>query len=65
MPLTAREREIIERIARGDTDRQIAAALYISVATVRSHLERIRDKTGMRRRAELARLAAELGPLEQ
>jgi DNA-binding CsgD family transcriptional regulator len=36
---------------------QVAAELYISVSTVRSHLDRIRDKTGCRRRADLTRLA--------
>jgi DNA-binding CsgD family transcriptional regulator len=44
-------------VAKGRTDAQIAAQLYISVSTVRSHLERIRDKSGCRRRADLARLA--------
>jgi DNA-binding CsgD family transcriptional regulator len=33
-------------VARGRTDAQIAAELYISVCTLRSHLDRIRDKTG-------------------
>ena len=36
---------------------QIAGQLYISIRTVRSHLDRIRDKTGCRRRADLTRLA--------
>ncbi len=55
--LTPREREILSLLAEGETDADIAAQLYISVSTVRSHLDRIRDKTGKRRRAELARLA--------
>jgi DNA-binding transcriptional ArsR family regulator len=38
-----------------------AEALSISVRTVRSHLDRIRDKTGRRRRSELTRLAIEEG----
>jgi DNA-binding CsgD family transcriptional regulator len=45
----------------GDTDAQIAAQLYISVRTVSSHLDRIRDKTGCRRRADLTRLALSAG----
>jgi DNA-binding CsgD family transcriptional regulator len=56
-PLSARERELVTLVARGHTDTQIAAELYISVRTVRSHLDRIRDKTGCRRRADLTRLA--------
>ena len=55
--LSARERELVILVARGRTDAQIAAELYISVRTVRSHLDRIRDKTGARRRADLTRLA--------
>ena len=46
---------------RGQTDAQIAGRLFISVSTVRSHLDRIRDKTGCRRRAELTRLALQEG----
>lgn len=57
--LTAREREILSLLADGETDAYIAERLFISVSTVRSHLDRIRDKTGHRRRAELARLAFE------
>ena len=55
--LSARERELVTLVAQGRTDAQIAAQLYISVSTVRSHLERIRDKSGCRRRADLTRLA--------
>lgn len=61
--LSARERELVELVAQGLTDNEIAQQLYISIRTVRSHLDRIRDKTGCRRRAELTRLALELrGP---
>jgi predicted ATPase/DNA-binding CsgD family transcriptional regulator len=59
--LSPRERELVALIARGRTDAQIAAELFISVRTVRSHLDRIRDKTGSRRRADLTRLALEQG----
>ena len=55
--LSARERELVTLVARGRTNAQIAAQLYISVRTVGSHLDRIRDKTGCRRRADLTRLA--------
>jgi DNA-binding CsgD family transcriptional regulator len=59
--LSARERELITLVAQGRTDAQIAAELYISIRTVRSHLDRIRDKTGCRRRADLTRLALTAG----
>jgi len=59
--LSARERELVTLVARGRTDAQIAAQLYISVRTVHTHLDRIRDKTGCRRRADLTRLALQAG----
>jgi DNA-binding CsgD family transcriptional regulator len=55
--LSSREQELVGLVALGRTDAQIAAQLYISIRTVRSHLDRIRDKTGCRRRADLTRLA--------
>ena len=60
-PLSEREREIVALLAGGATDAQIAERLFLSVNTVRSHLERIRDKTGARRRAELVRYALQAG----
>ena len=59
--LSARERELVTLVARGRTDAQIAGDLFISVSTVRTHLDRIRDKTGYRRRADLTRLALQAG----
>jgi predicted ATPase/class 3 adenylate cyclase/DNA-binding CsgD family transcriptional regulator len=55
--LSARERELVTLVARGRTDAQIAAQLAISARTVRSRLDRLRAKTGSRRRADLTRLA--------
>jgi DNA-binding CsgD family transcriptional regulator len=55
--LSARERELVTLVAQGRTNAQIAAQLYISIRTVTSHPDRIRDKTGCRRRADLTRLA--------
>ena len=55
--LSARECELVTLVAQGRTDAQIAAQLHISIRTVHSHLDRIRDKTGCRRRADLTRLA--------
>jgi DNA-binding CsgD family transcriptional regulator len=59
--LSPRERELVTLVARGHTDAQIAEQLHISVRTVGSHLDRIRDKTGCRRRADLTRLALNAG----
>jgi predicted ATPase/DNA-binding CsgD family transcriptional regulator len=59
--LSARERELVTLVAQGRTDAQIAAQLSISPRTVHSHLDRIRDKTGARRRADLTRLALNSG----
>ncbi len=60
-PLSEREREIVALLAGGATDAQIAGRLFLSVNTVRSHLERIRDKTGARRRPDLVRYAIQAG----
>lgn len=59
--LSQREREVLALVAAGRTDDQVARELFISVKTVHSHLDRIRDKSGLRRRAELTRLAVRLG----
>ena len=59
--LSEREREVLAMVATGRTDQQCAHDLFISVKTVHSHLDRIRSKTGLRRRAELTRLAVRLG----
>jgi predicted ATPase/DNA-binding CsgD family transcriptional regulator len=59
--LSTREQELVTLVARGNTDAQIAAQLFISVRTVGSHLDRIRDKTGCRRRVELTRMALQAG----
>ena len=59
--LSARERELVRLVAQGRTNAEIAGELYISVRTVSSHLDRIRDKTGCRRRADLTRLALAAG----
>jgi DNA-binding NarL/FixJ family response regulator len=57
--LGARELEVLRLVARGLTDREIARELYMSPSTVQKHLTRIRRKTGLRRRSELARWAVE------
>jgi DNA-binding NarL/FixJ family response regulator len=59
--LSEREREVLSRLAAGERDQDIARTLRISVRTVRTYLDRIRDKTGLRRRPALTRYAIEHG----
>jgi len=59
--LSAREREIMALLAGGASNARIAAVLYVTPNTVRTHLDRIRDKTGARNRAELTRYAMQAG----
>jgi DNA-binding CsgD family transcriptional regulator len=49
--LTERERDVLALVAEGLTNRQISSRLFISPATVRTHLEHIYDKLGVRSRA--------------
>ena len=58
--LSKREAEVLRLVASGQTDGEIAEQLFISVKTVHSHLDRIRDKSGLRRRVDLTRLAIDL-----
>lgn len=58
--LTERERQVVALVAEGLTDKAIGDRLFISPSTVRSHLDRINEKTGLRRRPELTRLAVAL-----
>jgi two-component system, NarL family, response regulator NreC len=57
--LGQREHEVLRLVATGSTDKEIGEALYISPRTVQNHLTRVREKTGLRRRAELTRWAME------
>ena len=53
-PLSEREVEVVRAIARGRTNAEIAAALFISLSTVKSHLAGIQAKLGVRNRVEIA-----------
>ncbi len=59
--LAQRECEVVRLVAAGRTDAEIAQELGIATSTVRSHLDRIGQKTGARRRPALLRLARRLG----
>lgn len=54
--LTPRERTVLGRVAAGETNEQIAAALFIGASTVRKHLEHIYEKLEVRNRAAAAAL---------
>jgi DNA-binding CsgD family transcriptional regulator len=54
--LTPRELEVLEHVAAGRTDREIATLLYISVRTVHKHLEHVYEKLGVRTRTAAAML---------
>ncbi|MFG2039890.1 response regulator [Dactylosporangium sp. NPDC048998] len=59
--LSDRETEIVRLIARGRTNQEIGAELFISLSTVKSHVSTIQTKLGLRNRVEIAAWAWEHG----
>ena len=59
VPLSERERRIAEIIAKGRTNQEIAAELFISLSTVKTHLASIQHKLGVRNRVGIAAWAWE------
>jgi DNA-binding NarL/FixJ family response regulator len=59
--LTEREHEIVAEVARGRSNAEIAAALFVTEATVKTHVGRILAKVGLRDRVQLVVLAYETG----
>jgi DNA-binding NarL/FixJ family response regulator len=59
--LTERERDVLQQVATGKSNTEIAAALYLSVATVKTHVSRLLDKLDCRDRAQLVVVAYETG----
>ncbi len=55
--LTAREHEVVLGIAGGEPNAEIAARLYMSVATVKAHITHILTKPGLTNRTQIALLA--------
>ena len=60
-PLSPREREVLELIGAGATNREIAERLFLSPHTIKDHTTALYRKLGVRNRAEATRKAEQLG----
>ena len=63
-PLTPREEEVLALVASGRTNAEIAADLFISVTTAKTHVASLLTKLGARNRVEIAMWAYETGRVE-
>ena len=59
--ITPREREILELIANGLSNREIAERLFVSENTVKTHSSRLFDKLSAKRRTQAVQIGKELG----
>jgi DNA-binding NarL/FixJ family response regulator len=59
--LTAREREVLQLVAEGETSKKIAAQLHVSVKTIEAHRQQIMDKLGIHTVAGLTKYAIRKG----
>jgi DNA-binding NarL/FixJ family response regulator len=64
-PLTGREEQVLLAVARGLTNGEVAAELYISLSTVKTHLASLMRKLGARNRVEIAMWAYEAGRIQR
>ena len=63
-PLTARELDVVRATARGLTNTEIGAELFLSLSTVKTHLAAVQGKIGARNRVEIAAWAWRSGLME-
>ena len=63
LAITPREMEILELIAQGMSNREIAGKLFVSENTVKTHSSRVFDKLGARRRTQAVQFGKEFGLL--
>ncbi|WP_275477793.1 response regulator [Herbidospora cretacea] len=59
--LTDRELDVVRLVARGRTNQEVAAELFVSLSTVKTHLASVQSKLGLRNRVEVAAWAWESG----
>jgi DNA-binding NarL/FixJ family response regulator len=64
-PLTDREEQVLATVARGRTNSEIAAELYITLSTVKTHIASLMAKLGARNRVEIAMWAYENNRVKQ
>lgn len=62
--LSRREREVLRLLAQGNTNREVADTIGVSVKTVETYRTRLKEKLGLKSRPELYRFAVESGILE-
>lgn len=62
--LSTREQEVLQRLAQGQTNSEIAAALVISSSTVQTHRSRILEKLGLKSRSDVVKYALRHGLIE-
>jgi DNA-binding NarL/FixJ family response regulator len=63
-PLSRRQAEVLRLLAQGHTNQEAADHLTVSVKTIETYRKRLRDKLGLKSRAQLFRFAVEAGLLE-
>jgi DNA-binding NarL/FixJ family response regulator len=64
VPLSARELEVLRHVAAGSSNREIAAALYLTEGTVKNHVTSVLTKLDVRDRTQAALRAHALGLLD-